>query len=172
MKSNGEKMNRLFRVLLVIATATLIFAGCSGNLPEMNSNDSADSLEKESNSNASTRQELTGLIEQIEGDRWVVAGSTVFVNPAVLGGVKYTAGDKVNLEGVVNSDGSITAVSVLLLELGNTNTNDNTNNANASNMNNSNTNTNTNSNGNTNANININSNINSNANSNSNSNDD
>lgn len=164
---------------MVTAIAVLIFAGCGGILSEMNSNESADSPEMEANSNNSSGQELTGLIEQMNGDRWIVAGSTVFVNPAVLGGVKYAAGDRVSVEGMVNSDGSITAVRVLLLELGNINTNDNTNNTNASNMNtnsnansNVNTNTNANSNMNTNSNSNINSNINSNANSNSNSNDD
>lgn len=154
-------MNKLIRFVVITVTAALLFAGCSGILPAVNSNENADSPEMESNTNASAQQELVGLIELMDGDRWIVAGSTVFVNPAVRGGVNYSAGDRISVEGTVNNDGSITAIRLMLLELGNANTNEGNINTNTSNLN-----------SNTNANANTNTNTNTDTNSNSNTNDD
>ena len=83
---------------------------------------------------------FVGIVDSIAGDQWVISGTTVTVDPAVVRDGPFAVGDQVKVEGIVNTDGSFTVSRVeaptpqdisTLPELGNDNTNEaNTNDAN------------------------------------------
>ena len=49
-----------------------------------------------------------GTVDSIAGDQWVISGTTVTVDPAVVRDGPFAVGDQVKVEGVVNPDGSFT----------------------------------------------------------------
>ena len=51
---------------------------------------------------------FVGIVDSIAGDQWVISGTTVTVDPAVVRDGPFAAGDQVKVEGVVNPDGSFT----------------------------------------------------------------
>lgn len=164
-------MKKTSILLIVMLISAILISACSPVAPAENENDAV--MENE-NSNDDSSFELEGLIEAMDGDTWTVAGATVFVNPAVLGPASFMSGDEIRVQGVLNDDGSVTALKIELLESVNANSNDananddNSNNANSNEDNSNSSNTNSSTNTNTNANTNTNNN----SNSNSNSNDD
>jgi hypothetical protein len=52
---------------------------------------------------------FTGIIEGLDGDRWVINGQTVQVDASVVHGGPFIAGDTVKVEALVGDDGSVTA---------------------------------------------------------------
>ena len=49
-----------------------------------------------------------GTVDSIAGDQWVISGTTVTVDPAVVRDGPFAVGNQVKVEGVVNPDGSFT----------------------------------------------------------------
>jgi hypothetical protein len=80
--------------------------------------------------------EFTGNIERMEGLLWVISGRNVTVAPTIVGGAVFQVGDAVRVQGLVNADGSITALRIEPVQGVNDNTNDgNTNDDNSNNGN-------------------------------------
>ncbi len=82
-----------------------------------------------------------GIIDSIAGDQWLISGTTITVDSAVVRDGPFNVGDQVKVEGVVNPDGSFTVSRVevptpqdvataTLPPFGDTNTNDANGNAN------------------------------------------
>src|SRR5512134_3406908 len=76
---------------------------------------------------------FVGIVDSIAGDQWVISGTTVTVDPAVVRDGPFAVGDQVKVEGIVNTDGSFTVSRVevptpqdvsTLSPFGNDNTND------------------------------------------------
>ncbi|RPJ26242.1 MAG: hypothetical protein EHM33_12265 [Chloroflexi bacterium] len=74
-----------------------------------------------------------GTVDSIAGDQWVISGTTVTVDPAVVRDGPFAMGDQVKVEGVVKADGSFTVSRVevptpqdatALPQFGNGNTNE------------------------------------------------
>ena len=51
---------------------------------------------------------FVGTVDGMAGDQWVINGTTVTVDPAVVRDGPFTVGDRVKVEGIVNTDGSLT----------------------------------------------------------------
>lgn len=51
---------------------------------------------------------FVGTVESMAGDQWVISGTTVTVDPAVVRDGPFNVGDQVKVEGVLNPDGSFT----------------------------------------------------------------
>lgn len=100
----------------------------------------------------------TGTVESMDGDQWVVNGQSLTVDPTVVSDGPFQVGDTVKIEGVVNSDGSLTVSRVEapsasdlqeLPQFGNENANANSNDSNSNDDNSNDGNVNTNDNSNT-----------------------
>ena len=81
--------------------------------------------------------EFTGVIESMVDSQWVVNGQTITVDPSVIRDGGFKVGDTVKVEGIVNSDGTVTATRV---ELPDAQDNSNDLNANDANINDANSN--------------------------------
>jgi hypothetical protein len=117
--------------------SALVFSACTTAAPAMNDNQN-EAMVENTNANDDSAYELEGVIESLDGDTWVVAGKTVFVNASVLGSAVFAAGDSVKVKGALNDDGTVTALEVELLASANVNSNDANSNADNSNSANSN----------------------------------
>lgn len=49
-----------------------------------------------------------GIVDSIAGDQWVISGTTVTVDPAIVRDGPFNAGDRVKVEGFTLADGSLT----------------------------------------------------------------
>jgi uncharacterized membrane protein YgcG len=84
-------------VLFVVTIGTLLLSACGGAAATPNAGGvKVDALPVA----------FTGIVESMAGDQWVINGQTVTVDPAVVRDGPFKAGDRVKVEGVVNSDGS------------------------------------------------------------------
>ena len=129
-------MKKTFLVVTFLVIGATLFSACAAAVPAANDNQADDD-------SLAALSKLTGIVEQMEGSQWMVAGQTVFVNPAVLGSMLFSIGNEIELEGIINADGSFTATSVKLLAAVNANSNDgnmNDTNSNDGNINDSNSN--------------------------------
>jgi hypothetical protein len=55
---------------------------------------------------------FVGIVDRIDGDQWVISGTTVTVHEAVVRNGPFAAGDQVRVEGLVHPDGSFTILRV------------------------------------------------------------
>ena len=51
---------------------------------------------------------FVGIVDSIVGDQWVISGTTVTVDPAIVRDGPFNVGDRVKVEGFTHSDGSLT----------------------------------------------------------------
>src|SRR5512138_2641438 len=51
---------------------------------------------------------FVGTVQSIDGNQWVISGSTVTVDPKVVHDGPFSVGDQVKVEGAINPDGSFT----------------------------------------------------------------
>ena len=92
-------MKKTARLLLFILTvSTLLLSACGGAATPNTGGGKVEAIPVA----------FTGMVESIAGDQWVINGQTVTVDPAVVRDGPFNAGDRVKVEGVVNSDGSFT----------------------------------------------------------------
>ena len=91
-------MKKAARFLVFVSViATLLLSACGASAATPNSEGvKVDALPVA----------FTGIVESMAGDQWVINGKTVTVDPAVVRDGPFSAGDRVKVEGVVNSDGS------------------------------------------------------------------
>jgi len=92
-------MKKTARLLLFVLTvSTLLLSACGGAATPNTGGGKVEAIPVA----------FTGMVESIAGDQWVINGQTVTVDPAVVRDGPFNAGDRVKVEGVVNSDGSFT----------------------------------------------------------------
>ena len=90
-------MKKAHFVLFLLTIGTLVLSACGGAVATPNTGGvKVDALPVA----------FTGIVESMAGDQWVINGQTVTVDPAVVRDGPFNAGDRVKVEGVVNSDGS------------------------------------------------------------------
>ena len=72
---------------------------------------------------------FVGIVDSITGDQWVISGTTVTVDPAIVRDGPFNVGDRVKVEGFTHSDGSLTLSRVEAPTPQETATDDNSNDA-------------------------------------------
>ncbi|MGB7876552.1 MAG: DUF5666 domain-containing protein [Anaerolineales bacterium] len=53
-----------------------------------------------------------GIVDSIAGDQWVISGTTVTVDESVVRDGPFNAGDRIKVEGLVSTNGSLTVTRV------------------------------------------------------------
>jgi hypothetical protein len=92
---------RLFTFVLIIATLVLSACGAPAATPA--APEATVSVKA-----IAMPVAFIGIVESIKGDQWVISGTTVTVDPAIVRDGPYTVGDRVKVEGFTSSDGSLT----------------------------------------------------------------
>jgi uncharacterized membrane protein YgcG len=119
-------------LLYVLTFATLLLSACGAAAATPTAGGSGGKVE-------ALPVAFIGVVESMAGEQWVINGNTVTVDPAVVRDGPFNVGDRVKVEGVVNSDGSFAVSRVepptaadlsTLPQFGNDNSNANTNDAN------------------------------------------
>jgi hypothetical protein len=115
-------MKQVSRVLIVLlALGSILISACGAATPGAAAKVAADEVA------------FTGVIEGMDGTQWVVNGQTITVDPSVVRDGPFNVGDTIKIEGIVNSDGSLTVARVepattddlsTLPQLGDDNSND------------------------------------------------
>jgi len=127
-------MKQVSRVLIILlALGSILISACGAATPSAAAKVAADEVA------------FTGVIEGMDGTQWIVNGQTITVDPSVVRDGPFNVGDTIKIEGIVNSDGSLTVTRVeppavddlsTLPQLGNDNSNDaNSNDVNANDAN-------------------------------------
>jgi uncharacterized protein DUF5666 len=93
-------MKNIRFLVIVLTIATFVLSACGG---AATSTPGVGSVKVQAMPVA-----FLGSVDSIAGDQWVISGTTVTVDPAVVRDGPFNVGDQVKVEGVVNADGSFT----------------------------------------------------------------
>ena len=93
-------MKNIRFLVIVLTIATFVLSACGG---AATSTPGIGSVKVQAMPVA-----FLGSVDSIAGDQWVISGTTVTVDPAVVRDGPFNVGDQVKVEGVVNADGSFT----------------------------------------------------------------
>ena len=101
-------MKKSFRFTLMSAAliGAYLLSACSGALPQPASNDGGTPKV------LASEIVFTGIVEQINGDQWVVSGQAFKVDTAASLDSGIAVGDIVKVEGTVSADGSVVALTI------------------------------------------------------------
>jgi hypothetical protein len=93
-----------FRLLTFVLTiATLLLSACGAATVTPAAPEAAASAKA-----VAMPVTFVGIVDSITGDQWVISGTTVTVNPAIVRNGPFNVGDRVKVEGFTHSDGSLT----------------------------------------------------------------
>jgi hypothetical protein len=82
-----------------------LLSACGGTLPQSTTSNGAPKV-------LASEIVFTGIVEQINGNQWVVSGQAFTVEPAAAMDLGIAVGDIVKVEGTVSADGSVVALKV------------------------------------------------------------
>lgn len=99
-----KKSLRLTLTSLALA-GMYILSACSGTLPQAVQPDGAPKVQ-------ASEIVFSGIVEQMNGDQWVVSGQAFKVDPAAVLDSGIAVGDIVKVEGTVSADGSVVALTI------------------------------------------------------------
>lgn len=89
-------------IVLVLVLSTLVLSACGAAAAP------ATPTEVGSGKVEAMPVAFVGIIDSIAGDQWVISGTMVMVDPAVVRDGPFAVGDQVKVEGSLNPDGSFT----------------------------------------------------------------
>lgn len=89
-------MKNIRFLVFILAIATLILSACGGAAAPITGSGKVEAMPVA----------FLGTVESITGNQWVISGTAVTVDPAVVHDGPFSVGDRVKVEGVVNADGS------------------------------------------------------------------
>jgi uncharacterized membrane protein YgcG len=92
---------------IVLVLSTLVLSACGAAAPAPATPTGGGKVE-------AMPVAFVGNVDSMAGDQWVVSGTTVTVDPAVIRDGPFGVGDRVKVEGVINADGSFTVSRVEL----------------------------------------------------------
>ncbi len=114
---------RNITVMGTLLIALAVLSACSGGIARETESPSEDVEENPLGPTVIATEGFTarveGVIDSIDADVWMVADNTIYVDPGILGDDTYEVGDEVNIQGTLNPDNTITAVTVQLIKQGN-----------------------------------------------------
>jgi hypothetical protein len=87
----------------VLAITTLLLSACGAAAPTPAAPEAVVSAKA-----VAMPVAFVGIVDSITGDQWVISGTTVTVDPAIVRDGPFNVGDRVKVEGVTSSDGSLT----------------------------------------------------------------
>jgi hypothetical protein len=99
-----KKTLRFTLVSMALIGAYLLSA-CGGTLPQSTTSGGAPKV-------LASEIVFTGIVEQINGNQWVVSGQAFTVDPAAALDAGIALGDIVKVEGTVSEDGSVVALKI------------------------------------------------------------
>lgn len=92
-------MKNIRFLVFILTIGTLVLSACGGAAATPNA---------ESGKAVAMPVAFVGTVDSVAGDQWVISGTTVTVDPAVVRDGPFQVGDQVKVEGTVNPDGSFT----------------------------------------------------------------
>ena len=100
-------MNKSFRftILLIALIGAYLLSACGGTLPQAGPSEVAQKVQAK-------EIVFTGIVEQINGNQWIVSGQAFTVDPAAATDAGIAVGDIVKVEGTISSDGSVVALKI------------------------------------------------------------
>ncbi|HLO30881.1 MAG TPA: DUF5666 domain-containing protein [Anaerolineales bacterium] len=91
-------MKNIRFLMFVLTIGTLVLSACGGAAAPTVGSGKVEAMPVA----------FIGTVDSMAGDQWVISGTTVTVDPAVVRDGPFNVGDKVKVEGLVNADGSFT----------------------------------------------------------------
>lgn len=112
-------MKKSFRFtwISIALVGAYLLSACAGGLPQAAPSEVAQKV-------LAKEIVFAGIVEQINGDQWVVSGQAFTVDPAAAMDPGITVGDIVMVEGTVSVDGGIVALQIEASTVGDDNAND------------------------------------------------
>jgi hypothetical protein len=118
-----RKVIIIFSYLVVISVVMVLLSACGSGVtrqPEsLNQEKQGYPLGETVVATEISNASVAGLIDEINADVWLVNGQTVYVDPGILGDDTFEVGDEVNIQGTLNPDNTVTAITVELVKAGN-----------------------------------------------------
>ncbi len=91
-------MKGIHFLVFVLAIGALVLSACGGTAAPIHGGGKVEAMPVA----------FLGIVNSMAGNQWVISGTTVTVDPAVIRDGPFSIGDQVKVEGVVNADGSFT----------------------------------------------------------------